>query len=403
MSDTIELTAVRPDVGVSYVGTAVRGEAPLIDPGNHPAEHFKSRMSPTRFKVRQYLSRFTDTQSEKLAEWQRKHSSPFRDVFFPYTALLGSHMFYVLCLPLPAWFGYYELTRDLVYILGYSIYVSGFLKDYCCLPRPRAPPVKRVSLSAYTTKEYGAPSSHSANAAGATLYFLWQISITDSISLESKIGLSLVIFTYYWTLVLGRIYCGMHGLLDLISGTLCGAACFIVRMGLKHYFADFKSGEYFWFPFVSIACGLLLLFKHVRPIDECPCFGDSVAFIGVASGYEIGDWFVQKFFSHRVCGTIAADGYKVLLRPLVAVPMILIWKSVISKPLVYTFLIKLLGLHDDRQEKAQLRSQMKNDKECPLYIGEPSIDIFARYIIYAGIPFMVIVICPMAFSLLNIL
>lgn len=375
----------------------------LKDPGNHGDDHFRSQMSPIRFAIRNYLTRFTDHQSEYLAKWQHRYSSKFRDTFFLYTALLGSHTFYVLFLPMPVWFGYFETTRDLVYILGYSIYLSGLLKDYWCLPRPRSPPVKRTTLSNYTTKEYGAPSSHSANATAVSLYFSYYIMVSDSLAFQPKIMFSSMILFYYLTLVLGRISCGMHGLLDIVTGSLCGIITYLIRMFLKNYFQEFKSGEYMWFPILSFGWGLLILFKHVRPIDECPCFVDSVAFIGVVAGYECGDWFLQNFAPTLQCGTYEMDGPIVFLRPLVAVPLVVIWKSVISKPLIYNFLIKIVRMKDDRPEKELLRSKKNNGAECALHIGEANIDIVGRYMIYMGIPITVTVACPLMFSLLNML
>ncbi|SMN19318.1 similar to Saccharomyces cerevisiae YJL134W LCB3 Long-chain base-1-phosphate phosphatase with specificity for dihydrosphingosine-1-phosphate [Maudiozyma saulgeensis] len=380
----------------------------LVDPGNHPDDHFKSKMSPLRFHIRKYLTQFTNHQSIYLSRWQNKSSTKFRDLYFLYTALLGSHTFYVLFLPMPVWFGYFETTRDLVYLLGYSIYLSGFLKDYWCLPRPQSPPVERVSLSPYTTEEYGAPSSHSANATAVTLYFLVHLYQTDNstISMMAKCGFTLLILFYYATLVLGRLYCGMHGLLDIITGSLCGIITYIIRMWLRNYFTDFESGSLWWFPIVSFSWGLFILFKHVRPIDECPCFGDSVAFIGVASGYECGDWFLQQVAPLMKSDNFTVDGPKVFLRPFVAVPMVLIWKSVISKPLVYNTLIKIVHLKDDRLEKSELRIKYKKlteeNNECAAHIGEANIDIVARYIIYMGIPITVTVACPYAFTLLGL-
>ena len=32
------------------------------------------------------------------------------------------------------------MARDLVFVLGMGIYVTGFCKDFLCLPRPRSPP-----------------------------------------------------------------------------------------------------------------------------------------------------------------------------------------------------------------------------------------------------------------------
>lgn len=398
MSETIEID---PKVEEAPQ-TKVENETLYYDPGNHGPDHFKSRMSPMRFKLRQFMTRFTDHQSEYLASLQEKHSTPFRDYFFPYTALLGAHTFYVLFLPMPVWFGYFELTRDLVYILGYSIFLSGFLKDYWCLPRPRSPPVKRNTLSHYTAKEYGAPSSHCANATGASMYFIYCTWFCSNFSISYRLFFTGLALTYYFTLALGRIYCGMHGILDIVSGSICGAFCFIVRLGLSHIFQDFKSGEYIWFPLVSFGFGLTILFKHVRPVDECPCFVDSVAFIGVASGYEVGDWIIQRSGINLDCSKFTEVGKIVFLRPFIAVPIILIWKEVISKKLVYTILTKVLRLPDDRAAVAKKRKELYKENECVLYIGEPKIEIVGRYFIYAGIPMLTIIAGPLAFRLFGI-
>ena len=381
----------------------------LRDPGNHDDDHFKRAMSPLRFRMRKYLTRYTDAQSVPLSQWQHAHATPLRDWYFLYTALLGSHTFYVLFLPMPVWFGYFEATRDLVYLLGYSIYLSGFLKDLWCLPRPRSPPVERVSLSQYTTEEYGAPSSHSANATAVTLYFCVHLVYSNTLEFSLGVRATLVCIAlfYYATLVVGRLYCGMHGPLDVVTGCLCGTATYAVRTLLKHGAAEFHSGVHWWFPLASVACGLFLLFAHVRPVDECPCFGDSVAFIGVAAGYECGDWFLQRYVpgGTTMCGTLSQDGLRVLLRPLVAVPLVLLWKEVLSKPLVYGCLVPLVpGLRDDRAERSAQREQHRagHSGECMPHVGEAPVDIVGRFVVYMGVPITVTVVCPFAFRALGL-
>lgn len=379
----------------------------LLDPGNHSQSHFAPPfMSPVRFWLRELLVPFTATQSAPLARWQSYFRTPMRDAYFAYTALLGSHTFYVLCLPMPVWFGGFEHTRDLVYLLGYSIYLSGFLKDYLCLPRPRAPPLKRITLSAYTAKEYGAPSSHTANATAVALFLLWSVAQNSNyLSAPTKIMLVMLITMYYFTLVLGRLYCGMHGFLDLFSGTLIGIVCFLGRIVAKSWFKDFNCGSHWWYPIISITWGLGILLNHVRPIDECPCFADSVAFIGVVTGIEVCDWIIKfigtwplvyafQFSSEYALGTLA--------NLIIGVIIVIIWKYGISKPLVYSFL--KLVMNDDRDTKREIwESYSSNLNECSPYIGEPLIDIFGRFIIYAGIPLSVMIISPIASSMLNIL
>lgn len=373
----------------------------LIDPGNHPDSHFQKRMSPIRYAIRSHLVQFTTTQSGKLAKWQSKHRTPLLDVFFSYTAIMGSHTFYVVCLPMPVWLGQYEVTKDLVYILGYSIYLSGFFKDFCCLPRPRAPPLHRITLSKYTEKEYGAPSSHCANATGVTLYVIWRLFQNGTFSWFWKlVALALVSF-YYFTLVIGRVYCGMHGMLDLISGAIIGVICMVGTILLKYFLKYVPYETYWWFPLWSVLWGLFLLFYHIEPVDECPCFADSVAFIGVVVGLELGDWTMHRWNWAGVYEIYYSGLVNCLGKFVVGVTCVVIWKYLLSKPIVYWILINVFKISDDRKENSkELEKRIKqNDKECPLFVGFPKIDIIGRYIIYAGIPLTVLLVTPKAISL----
>ncbi|KAJ9572726.1 PAP2 superfamily [Nakaseomyces glabratus] len=377
----------------------------LSDPGNHPAEHFKKKMSPLRFKMRQFLTRYTDHQSETLANIQHTLRNPVLDVYFKYSALMGAHTFYIIALPIPIWFGHWELTRDLVYIFGYSIYLSGFLKDYWCLPRPRSPPVERITLSKYTTREYGAPSSHTANATGVSAYFLWRIWVESNFTLTSKALLSIGVMFYYLTLVVGRVYCGMHGLLDLYSGALVGLACFMGRIGFDYLFPTFKASEYNWVPVLSVIVSLFLLYKHIKPVDECPCFEDSVAFIGVVSGLDCSNWLIAKFNLNLVCSFIDFEPKNclhILARLLVGVLTVIVWKYVISKPLVYFTLVKLVRLKDERKDYHERHEITKLAAECAEHIGVPNIELLGRFIIYAGVPSTVILVCPVIFKVLQL-
>lgn len=378
---------------------AFREDSLLVDPGNHPVSHFEKRMGPLRFTIREMLIGFTNEQSVSLFKWQEKHRSYLRDLFFVYTAFLGSHTFYVICLPTPAWAGYFEATKDMVYILGYSIYLSGYLKDFLCLPRPRSPPIKRITLSKYTTKEYGAPSSHSSNAVGITSLFLYNIWKSDnSWPITTKLALSGLSLFYCSTIIVGRIYCGMHGGLDLISGGLVGIVCFAIRMVFKNIlFRDFNSGSHIWYPAFSVLWGLGILLKHVKPIDECPCFYDSVAFIGVISGVECCDWIIKYFGLNLVYYFETGSFLKILQRIAIGVPMVILWKYVISKPLTSLLVLKLFRLEDDRyidDAKKQDDSNDNGSTPCKLFSGFSKVNIVARFLIYAGIPMTVMLLSP---------
>ena len=80
--------------------------------------------------------------------------------------MLGTHTFFLVFLPVFFFFGYDELGREyalfpftneiiiigqplyrLCYALAFGVYLSSFLKDMVCSPRPFAPPVTRLSKS----------------------------------------------------------------------------------------------------------------------------------------------------------------------------------------------------------------------------------------------------------------
>ena len=368
----------------------------LLDPGNHPPGHFKSRMTPFRYNIRQKFDKFVANQSPSLAKWQSSHRSSFNDFFFSYSALLGSHTFYVLCLPLPCYFGLFEFTRDTVYIIGYSIYISGLLKDFLCLPRPRSPPVHRITLSEYTAKEYGAPSSHTANAIGVCLLILQWAFTSETVTLRMKITLTVIAIVYCITLTLGRIYCGMHGLFDLISGATVGLVCFIIRMILKYTFIDFNCGDFFWYPLLSISWGLTILFNHPQPIDVCPCFYDSVAFVGVISGFELCDWFIKYFgFSLVYSFDYTTDILTLARRLIVGLFVTVLWKYVVAKPLIYTILFNVLGFEDDR-DLDEHDDPLPGERECKIFKGNSNANIVGRFLIYGGIPMSVLLLSPAA-------
>ncbi|SCU87650.1 LADA_0E05336g1_1 [Lachancea dasiensis] len=377
------------------------------DPGNHSSDHFKRRMSPLRFKMRSWLVQYTEEQSGRLNKWQIKYRSPWMDKYFAYTALMGSHMFYVVMVPMPRWIGYSDVCRDLVYILGYSIYFSGFLKDYWCLPRPKSPPLTRVTLSGYTTKEYGAPSSHTANATGVALLMLWYICGSHTLTIRWKILATIGTFFYYFTLTLGRIYCGMHGILDIVSGMSIGAACFAARWAVLSYSSlDSASMQEwgFWFPFASIGLGLFLLFKHVEPVDHCPCFEDSVAFVGVICGLETSDWLSWALWgseNYQVYYKWAEFGLLLTLRRIfIGVLLVILWKSVVGKRLVYAILNSIFI--DDRSLYVHQHSEASAMKEVPLFSGRSRTELLGRFMIYAGVASVVVLACPITFQVLGV-
>lgn len=349
------------------------------DSGNYPHIHYKTKIHPWRFKIRQFLLPYIRAESPILAKIQNSTRTTFLDYYFSYTANFAAHTFYVLMLPLPIWLGYGKIARDLVFIIGYGIYWSGFLKDFCCLPRPRSPPLHRITLSGYTAKEYGFPSSHSANATAVSFYLLNQI-IKNYNNFNSNWTFALVLLilaNYYISLIIGRVYCGMHGFSDIIVGSLIGLLCFLLRAATRDFYDSIILQNSWFIPIATTLLNYFLIYIHCSPVDDCPCYDDSVAFIGVIIGLEISHWLLIKTpfnfgpdYGLDVLDTPYSFEHQgitnALLRIIIGVSLVVAWKE-LSKPLLlkaFKPIYKLL-VTDDKEGTTfnRIRSDTLERKE----------------------------------------
>lgn len=380
----------------------------LQDVGLFPDSYYRNRMNPVVYRLRALLRPLIDREVPLIEHIQSCHT-PYLDWFFMWTANLGSHTFYVLLLPFPSWFGAFNLTRDLVQVLGLGIYFSGLVKDILCLPRPSSPPVKRLTLSHYTSKEYGCPSSHSANATAVTLIGMAHLLNNTSplFTTPLKALVALLLAVYWACLVFGRIYCGMHGLVDVVLGSLMGVLVALWRLGTKSAWdyqllnsASFLNSIPAPLAVSGIALAYYtLIYFHAKPLEQCPCFEDSIAFVAVLLGLDLGSLSLTSldlplpslYTRHR--GNSNYDLHNstllsTLARFVVGISCVVCWKAV-SKPLFTKLIHRLRG----------------ESKDCPIscfaYMSKFDTRILVKLIVYSGIA-VVVLYTNSIFSYLNI-
>lgn len=344
---------------------------PHKDAGNRPNDHYKLRLSPLRYYLRSVCLPIVRTETEVLSRLQKRIRSPALDFYFAWTANLATHTFYVIMLPLPIWFGHLPVTRDLVYVLGLGIYFSGFAKDFLCLPRPRLPPLHRITMLSYTTQEYGWPSSHSANATAVTLLLLARVVENAPNWPFWQLLLALVFLFVYWgSLIFGRLYCGMHGFFDVLAGSLIGVLVFLFRHVYGAVFDAWLFDPHRNGTAAGIALTILMIIAayaflihiHSEPVDDCPCFDDSVAFIGVLIGIDLlhlACHVTNIMAAHNPHGDPILVPYdfsqsgvaRSALRLGLGVGLVLVWKA-LSKPFIFTLLppiYKVVGIYVPRR------------------------------------------------------
>ena len=245
-----------------------------------------------------------------------------------------------------------------VHILASGVFLSGFLKDMLCLPRPLSPPLCRITMSDSVALEYGFPSTHSTNAVSvAILASFWLNSPDSVIPSNARIYLEIISYAYVLSIVLGRLYCGMHGFFDVVVGGLLGAFISYIQWFYGNLLDEYLLNGSLMAPLTIILVILLLIRIHPEPADDCPCFDDSVAFSGVVIGIEIGYWhFAQSGFSWNHSAPATATfkltdlGWlRMLMRTLVGVLVIFAWKGIMKPVLLRSLpplyrIIERLGL-----------------------------------------------------------
>lgn len=408
------------------------------DAGNQPDSFYRAKILGWRYAWRQRFLPVIEWELEFLARAQSHWRHPWLDFYFAWTANLASHTFYVLVLPVPLWFGALVLLRDLVYLIGLGIYCTGFLKDLLCLPRPRLPPLHRITMLSYTTQEYGFPLSHLANATAVTLVLLFRVFRFGGEWLPATYwGTIAGLALYYFSLILGRIYCGMHGLFDIGLGMVVGIAMFAMReYGGAAWDLFLLDLELPWGAVVAliIVLGGALIHYYPEPADDCPCFDDSVAFIGVVMGLDLAHFVLKRtgllaglnhwydpyliYFDYSQLGVVGC-----VLRVLCGVVGVVVWKLV-AKPVIFAILVpvykrlhvwiprrnykstaystqqnkhirRMLVLNVGGSEAEFLHDVTSHPKD---YVGPKGgvfkprydVEIVGRLIIYAGIPIMAV-------------
>lgn len=146
-------------------------------------------------------------------------------------------------------------------------------------------------MSGSAALEYGFPSTHSTNAVSVAVYCLYVLnSRASEFSPTATVLLQAAAYFYGFSIVLGRLYCGMHGFLDVICGAILGGALAAIQCIYGDAYDDhLYDGSLKYVLFVTLII-LVLVRVHPEPVDDCPCFDDSVAFAGVMIGTEFGSW-----------------------------------------------------------------------------------------------------------------
>ncbi|KAF8983475.1 hypothetical protein BGZ52_000863 [Haplosporangium bisporale] len=267
------------------------------DAGIYSDNFYSQRMSPMRSAIRRRLLPLVRGETGRLAALQERWRTPFLDSYFTLTAFAGHPLFFVCILPIMFWYGHSVFARGFVNVACLGVFVTSWVKDYLCLPRPLSPPLIRLSRSKRVHLEYGLPSTHTSNAVSIALY-LFSYLMYSNWSISSKILSVFGLAVYLFSVVFGRLYCGMHSSTDLVAGALIGIFVWALQWTF-HESIDHLMTHPSWTVVAGVVVGGIMLIQSIpETMDSCPCVDDGVTTMAVLMGvFPASQHFAQSQYS----------------------------------------------------------------------------------------------------------
>ncbi|GMH08226.1 hypothetical protein Nepgr_010066 [Nepenthes gracilis] len=343
----------------------------------------------------------------------QKLQHKFLDSLFSFLSCVVSVPFYTGFLPLLFWSGHGKLARQMTLLMAFCDYMGNCVKDVVSAPRPNSPPARRVTATKDEKEnalEYGLPSSHTLNTVCLSGYLLYYILSRNQ---SGDIPVALVGFAMICLIVgligFGRIYLGMHSLIDVIGGLVMGLMILAFWLTIHEYVDCFiVSGQNvtsFW-----AALSFLLLFAYPTPELPTPSFEYHTAFNGVTFGIVSGIQQTYHLFHHENVPRIFTPELAVhtfLGRVLVGIPAILLVKfcSKVLAKWILPVTMNAMGipirssnyipaLNGSNTDKKSDKSKQSGHLQ-KLFSRQDSFDVDTgiRFLQYAGLAWAVVDLC----------
>ncbi|GJJ76728.1 dihydrosphingosine 1-phosphate phosphatase [Entomortierella parvispora] len=314
------------------------------DAGIYSDSFYSQRMSLLRHAIRRRMLPWVRSETQFLAALQARWRTPLLDSYFTLTAFAGHPLFFVCILPIMFWYGHSVFARGFVNVACMGVFVTSWVKDYLCLPRPLSPPLVRLSRSKRVHLEYGFPSTHTSNATSIALYLLSYLLISDW-SIQAKILSIIGLIIYLFSIIFGRLYCGMHTQTDIFGGTVIGIVVWAVQWAFHDSIDELMTRSSWTVVFTVVLGGIVLIQSIPETMDSCPCVDDGVTTMAVLMGvFPASQHFAQSKYSITAAGHAGIVSYdpalglpRSILRFVFGLAVVFTWRLA-AKKLLYIVL-----------------------------------------------------------------
>lgn len=346
------------------------------------------------------------------------------DALFSGLSCVVSVPFYTAFLPLLFWSGHVRLARQMTLLMAFCDYLGNCIKDSVSAPRPSCPPVRRVTATKdekENAMEYGLPSSHTLNTVCLSGYLLHYVLSyahnRDAVMILAGVGMVCLLVALIGT---GRIYLGMHSLVDIIGGLAIGLAILAFWLTMHEYVDNFIVSGQNVTPFWA-ALSLVLLFAYPTPEFPTPSYEFHTAFNGVALGIVSGIQQTYHQFHHEDVSRIFTPQLSIpafIGRMLIGIPTILLVKfcskalakwilpvvsNTLGIPIRSTIYVPSLK-GSVSGKKSDESKQLGYIQKLLFFSHQDSFDVDTgiRFLQYAGLAWSVVDLVPSMFSQLSL-
>ncbi|KAM7500295.1 hypothetical protein LguiA_024709 [Lonicera macranthoides] len=356
----------------------------------------------------------------------QKYQNRWFDSFFSGLSCVVSVPFYTAFLPLLFWSGHGKLARQMTLLMAFCDYLGNCIKDVVSAPRPSSPPVRRVTATEDEKEnalEYGLPSSHTLNTVCLSGFLLhYVLSYNQDIDFHMElVGLAMVCM-FVGFIGLGRVYLGMHSVVDIIGGLAFGLAILAFWIYVHEYIDNFIISGPNVTSF-SAAVTFLLLFAYPTPEFPTPSFEYHAAFSGVALGIVMGVQQTYHQFHHENVARIFTPQLTIpafVGRMLLGIPTILIVKfcskalakwvlpivaNAVGIPIRSTSYIPALTASPAGKKSGEMKPPAAGYFQKIMIFSHQDIfdvDTGIRVLQYAGLAWSVVDLVPSLFSQLSL-
>ncbi|XP_035279976.1 sphingosine-1-phosphate phosphatase 1 [Anguilla anguilla] len=197
---------------------------------------------------------------------------------FTFGTELGNEMFFIVFFPFLIWNVDAYVSRQLIVVWVWVLFLGQSTKDLIRWTRPASPPVVKVEV--FYNSEYSMPSTHamSGTAIPFSLFLLtygrWQYPFVFGLGLALS-----------WSILVcvSRVYMGMHSVLEVIAGFLYSALILaVIQPALEHIDSFYLTSRHA--PLVIVVLHVSLGLLAFRLDSWSTSRGDTAQALGTGAG-----------------------------------------------------------------------------------------------------------------------